>query len=267
MLVLLSACASSDAAAAGSLGGGGASSPARARRGAHRRMLAADYDAPARRVLGVTRTWTRTRLCGTPRDRLLLLRRERRRRRRRPPPPRRSPHPPAPATPTEAKRANATNATSERTSNARPEAAATTNGVSGGTAPFVVAADAFADDADDAKNTTPTTVRGRRLTPNETVSRPRAIVPIVRRSEPRRPWDAPRASVAGGVHGEDGGGVERDWRGRRRGARRGDWTPPPPETPRLRRRRRRPVGAGRGRGHGEDEGSEGEGCGEEGRRR
>ena len=153
VLVLLSACASSDAAAAGSLGGGGASSPARARRGAHRRMLPADYDAPARRVLGDyadvdadAALWDAALSPPPPSPRTP-------RRSPPPPPPRRSP-PPAPATPTEAKRANATNATSERTSNAPPEAAATTNGVSGGTAPFVrspFAADAFADDADEKR--------------------------------------------------------------------------------------------------------------------
>ena len=146
VLVLLSACASSDAAAAGSLDGAGASSPARARRGAHRRMLAADYDAPARRVLGDyadvdadAALWDAALSPPPPSPRTPSPSTA-------PPPPRRSP-PPAPATPTEAKRAKATNATSERTSNARPEAAATTNGVSGGTAPFAVAADAFADDA------------------------------------------------------------------------------------------------------------------------
>ena len=153
VLVLLSACASSDAAAAGSLGGGGASSPARARRGAHRRMLPADYDAPARRVLGDyadvdadAALWDAALSPPPPSPRTP--------RRSPPPPPARRSPPPAPATPTEAKRANATNATSERTSNAPPEAAATTNGVSGGTAPFVrspFAADAFADDADEKR--------------------------------------------------------------------------------------------------------------------
>ena len=246
MLVLLSACASRTPRPRGSLGGGGASSPARARRGrtdaCSRRITTRPRDASS----GITRTWTRTRRCGTPRYRLLLLRRERRRRRRRP---RRRGGLPACAGDADGGEAGERDERDIRAylERARPEAAATTNGVSGERRRSSSPRTRSPKTPTTQKNTTPTTVRGRRLTPNETVSRPRAIVPIVRRSEPRRPRDAPRASVAGGVHGEDGGGVERDWRGRRRGARRG--------VCRRRRRRRRVfvVGGGGPSARDEDE--------------
>ena len=127
-LVLLSACAlPSDAAAAGSLGGGGGSSPARARRGAPRRVLAADYDAPAKRVPGDyadadadAALWEAARSPPPPSPRAPNPPRA-------PRPPRRSP-PPAPNPPTEAWRAKANgttlvrNATSEAVTNTATKA-------------------------------------------------------------------------------------------------------------------------------------------------
>ena len=144
MLVLLSACASSDASAAGSL------SPARARRGAHRRMLAADYDAPAKRVLGDyadvdadAALWEAALSPPPPSPRTPYPPSW-------PPPPRRSP-PPAPATPPEAQRASANGAADVRNGTT---AAAATNGGGGGasgtTAPPRQSRDAFASaDASD----------------------------------------------------------------------------------------------------------------------
>ena len=144
VLVLLSACASSDASAAGSL------SPARARRGAHRRMLAADYDAPAKRVLGDyadvdadAALWEAALSPPPPSPRTPYPPSW-------PPPPRRSP-PPAPATPPEAQRASANGAADVRNGTS---AAAATNGGGGGasgtTAPPRQSRDAFASaDASD----------------------------------------------------------------------------------------------------------------------
>ena len=150
VLVLLSACVTSDAAAAGSLGAGGASSPGRARRVAHRRMLAADYNAPTKRVLGDyadadvdAALWDAALSPPPPSPRTPSQPSW-------PPPPRRSP-PPAPATPPEAQRASANGAADVRNGTS---AAAATNGGGGGasgtTAPPRQSRDAFASaDASD----------------------------------------------------------------------------------------------------------------------
>ena len=192
-------------------------------------MLAADYDAPARRVLGDYADVDADAARGTPRYRLLLLRRERQ--------PSRAPAagglPASPATPTEAKRANATNATSSvpRTRARRRRRRRT------------------ASRGERRRSSSPRTrsrrrrrqkIRRRdgsrsRLTQRDSLSAA-TIVPIVRRSEPRRPGTPPRL-VAGGFMAK----MEAEWvrlARARRGARRA--LPPPPRTPRLRRRRRRP---------------------------
>ena len=158
VLVLLSACVTSDAAAAGSLGAGGASSPGRARRVAHRRMLAADYNAPTKRVLGDyadadvdAALWDAALSPPPPSPRTPSQPSW-------PPPPRRSP-PPAPAKPTEARQANANGVIDVR--DATPVFAAATNGGGGGgasgTAPPRQSRDAFAfaDALDGSRRSSP----------------------------------------------------------------------------------------------------------------
>ena len=158
---------------------------------------------------------------GTPARRGGLPRLRRRRRRRRSGRTRRTRHPSVPRTRARRRRRRRTASRGERRRSSSPRTRSPKTPTT-------------------QKKTTPTTVRGRRLTPSETVSRPRAIVPIVRRSEPRRPRDAPPRLCRG----------RSSWRRWRRSGTRSARatagsasrrpTPPPPETPRLRRRRRRP---------------------------
>ena len=154
-------------------------------------------------------------------------------------------------------RANATNATSGHASGARPEAAATTNGVSGD-APFVVAADAFAEDADDAKkydaddgSRSPSHTERDSLSAASDSTNSTAVRAATPPGRPPAPLS--RAEFMAKMEAEWNAIGEGDG-----GERVAASPPPPPETPSSSSAAAALLGAGRGRGHGEDEGSEGE---------